>query len=172
MGAIRRAGPGDLGAIVEMRIEFERITRDSGSADEAERAAELAELLGPDLESGALVAWIAEEEGRAVGQAALRLAAAGAGGPSRAGVPEGGEAAREAELMNVYVRPAFRRRGLGASLVAAALAEARELGLCRITLQPTEDSRRIYERSGFRPERGRMALDLRNRPRRSFRPKL
>jgi len=127
-----------------MRIEFERITRDSGSADEAARRAELSVLLGPDLESGALLAWIAWEEGGAAGQAALRRAPA-----------------REGELMNVYVRPSFRRRGLGAALVRAALDEARALGLERVTLQPTDDSRRIYERAGFRPEGGRMLLDLR-----------
>jgi GNAT superfamily N-acetyltransferase len=143
-----------------MRIEFERITRDSGSADEAARRSELAALLGPDLASGALIAWIAEAEGRAAGQSALRLAqrrARGEAGP--------GAAALEAELMNVFVRPEFRRRGLGEALVAAALEEARAMGVGRITLQGTEDSRRIYERAGFRGRGGRMILDLRDRAR-------
>jgi GNAT superfamily N-acetyltransferase len=130
-----------------MRIEFERITLDSGSADEAARRSELAALLGPDLAAGALIAWIAEEEGRAAGQSALRLTPG------------------EGELMNVYVRPGFRRRGLGAALVAAALDEARALGLKRICLQGTEDSRRIYERAGFESRGGRMILDLRDRAR-------
>jgi GNAT superfamily N-acetyltransferase len=142
VASIRRARPEDLGEIVGMRIEFERITRDSDAMDEAARRAELAGLLGPDLASGALIAWIAEAEGRAAGQAALRLAR-GTG-----------------ELMNVYVRPGFRRRGVGAALVRAALDEARALGLGRITLQPTEDSRRIYEREGFAAEGRRMVLLL------------
>jgi len=157
--AIRRAGSGDLDAIVEMRIEFERITRDSGTMDEAARRAELSALLGPDLESGAFLAWIVEVEGRAVGQAALRLLS---GAPTPAGGGRSRADGREAELMNVYVRPTYRRLGLGTALVAAALGEARARLLDRITLQPTDDSRRIYERAGFRPEGGRMILDLRS----------
>jgi GNAT superfamily N-acetyltransferase len=129
--ALRRAGLRDLGAIVELRIEFERVTRDSGSMDEADRRSELRSLLGPDLASGLLAAWIAEEGGRAVGQAGLL---------SRG---------RVAELLNVYVEPAFRGRGLGTALVEAAIAEARSRGLKKIRLQPTDDGRPIYERSGF-----------------------
>lgn len=152
-----------------MRIEFERITRDSGSADEVARRSELAALLGPDLASGALIAWIAEAEGLAAGQSALRLTRYRAENGSRefafgeqrlAPGPAGRAAALEGELMNVYVRPEFRRRGVGAALVAAAIDEARALGLRRITLQGTEDSRRIYERAGFEGRGGRMVLDL------------
>jgi len=141
--------------MVELRVEFERITRDSGSADEAARGEELRSLLGPDLASGALMAWIAEEGGRAVGQSALRLAR---------GLP----ASPSGELLNVYVRTAFRGRGVGSALVRAALEEARALGIKRITLQPTEDSRRIYERAGFKAEGRQMILrplDLSGGPR-------
>lgn len=152
---VRRAGPSDLGAIVRMRIEFERITRDFLAMDEGARRDELKALLGPDLESGALVAWIAEAEDRAIGQAALR--AARPRGPHRLGQE------REAELFNVYVEPAFRRRGIGSALVAEALAEVRARGIGRVTLQPTEDSRRIYERAGFRGQGGRMILDASSR---------
>jgi GNAT superfamily N-acetyltransferase len=141
--SIRAAGPGDLEAIVAMRIEFERITRDSGSMDEGARRAELRGLLGPDLASGRLAAWIAEEGGRAVGQAGLRLVVGG-----------------EAELLNVYVEPGFRGRGIGTALVSAAIAEARARGAREVGLQPTEDSRRIYERSGFEAEGDSMVLRL------------
>jgi GNAT superfamily N-acetyltransferase len=129
--SIRRAGPSDLDAIVELRLEFERITRDSGSMDEAGRRSELRSLLGPDLASGVLAAWIAEEGGRSVGQAGLLIRG------------------RAAELLNVYVAPAFRGRGLGTALVEAAIAEARSRGLAAMRLQPTDEGRPIYERAGF-----------------------
>jgi GNAT superfamily N-acetyltransferase len=155
--SIRAAGPGDLEAIVAMRIEFERITRDSGSMDELSRRAELRGLLGPDLASGRLAAWIAEEGGRAVGQAGLRL-----GRRDSAPAPGGPAALRgAAELLNVYVEPGFRGRGIGTALVRAAIAEARARGAREVGLQPTEDSRRIYERSGFEAEGDRMVLRLR-----------
>jgi N-acetylglutamate synthase-like GNAT family acetyltransferase len=129
----RRAQAADLGTIVDLRIEFERITRDSGSLDEAARRAELRGLLGPDLESGALRAWLAEDAGAAVAQAALRLFSSG-----------------EGEILNVYTTPGYRRRGIGGRLVDAAIAEARALGLRRLTLQSTDDSRRLYKGRGFR----------------------
>ena len=139
---IRQAGPGDLEAIVSMRIEFERETRDSGSLDEEARRSELRFLFGRDLSCGVLVAWLAEEDGRPVAQVALRL-----NGDS-------------GELLNVYTAPAFRRRGLGSALVDMSLAEADKLGLRRVLLQPTEDSRRIYERRGFRGGSRSMSLVL------------
>jgi GNAT superfamily N-acetyltransferase len=141
---IRRAHGPDLASIIELRIEFERITRDSGSLDEGARRTQLSALLGPDLESGRLRCWMAEIFGCAVAQAALRL---------RRGAGSG-------EILNAFTEPAFRGRGIGSALVAAAIAEARRLGLASLILQPTEDSRRIYERMGFRADRGRMLLEL------------
>ncbi len=141
--AVRRAAASDLEAIVALRMAFERATRDSGSLDEAERRAEIASLLGPDLMAGRLLCWMAEEGGRAVAQAALRILGRG-----------------EGELLNVYTEPDCRGRGLGSSLVAAAVGEARSLGLSRLSLQPTEDSRRIYERAGFREAERGMVMDL------------
>jgi GNAT superfamily N-acetyltransferase len=140
---IRRAGPEDLARIVDLRMQFERITRDSGSLDEPARRAELGSLLGPDLAEGRLLAWIAEAGDRAVGQSGLLLRGA------------------EAELINVYVEPGSRGCGLGTALVEAAIAEARARSAPAVTLQPTEDSRRIYERAGFRAAGRRMVLRLR-----------
>jgi ribosomal protein S18 acetylase RimI-like enzyme len=65
----------------------------------------------------------------------------------------------EGELLNVYTIPAYRRRGLGSALVDLAIAEARALGLRRIRLQCTEDSRRIYESRGFRALQARRGAD-------------
>jgi GNAT superfamily N-acetyltransferase len=144
--SLRRASAADLASVVGLRIDFERITRDSGSLDEGARRSELESLLGPDIASGRLLAWLAEEGGRAVGQAALRLRPG-------AGAPEG-------ELLNVYTVPGRRGRGIGGALVALAVAEARRLGLSRLRLRPTEDSRRIYEREGFRAEGRDMVLGL------------
>src|SRR5208337_2843500 len=139
--AIRRAVASDLEAIVGLRLAFERITRDSGSLDEVSRRAELASLLGADMAEGNLVCWLAEDGGRAVAQAALRVR-------RRAGAAAGGLG----ELLNVYTDPSYRGRGIGSALVAEAVAEASAIGLGRVRLRPTDDSRRIYERAGFRAE--------------------
>jgi ribosomal protein S18 acetylase RimI-like enzyme len=139
---LRRAAESDLAAIIDLRIRFERITRDSGSFAEGERRAELSALLGPDLASSRLLCWLAEEGGRAIASAGLRF---------RDG---------EGEMLNVYTMASYRGRGIGSALVGAAIAEARERGLRRLRLQATEDSRRIYERAGFRAAGRGMILPL------------
>ncbi|MCB9787595.1 MAG: GNAT family N-acetyltransferase [Deltaproteobacteria bacterium] len=61
--------------------------------------------------------------------------------------------AHRAALWGMYVREAYRGRGLGAGLVAAALAHARTLaGVEQLVLSVSETApaaRRMYERAGF-----------------------
>jgi len=69
--------------------------------------------------------WLAEAEGRPVGFAAFR--------------PDW--------LDHLYVDPAWHGRGVGRSLLAAALKEHPDLNLW--TFQRNEKARRFYERRGF-----------------------
>lgn len=65
-------------------------------------------------------------------------------------VQQGG--GRCAEIESMYVDPALRSRGVGALLVAAAIARARSLGCYRIQLTSNKhrtDAHRFYERCGF-----------------------
>ena len=59
----------------------------------------------------------------------------------------------EIHINNLAIRPSFRRRGLGAALVKAVLAEAVSLGARRATLEvrgSNVTARQLYERHGFR----------------------
>ena len=76
----------------------------------------------------------------------------------RADVPE----------LSVCVLPGYRGAGLGAELMAAAVAEARRRDLPALSLSVEEGNpaRRLYERLGFRPaggaaQPGTLLLDLR-----------
>jgi ribosomal-protein-alanine N-acetyltransferase len=58
----------------------------------------------------------------------------------------------EIHINNVAVRPQFRGRGIGTALLHRVLAEARQLGAKRATLEvraSNEAARRLYERLGF-----------------------
>lgn len=58
----------------------------------------------------------------------------------------------EIHINNVAMRPDFRERGIGTALLRRVLAEARQLGARRATLEvraSNERARRLYERLGF-----------------------
>lgn len=57
---------------------------------------------------------------------------------------------RCAYLMNIYVREAFRRHGLGGAIVERLIDEARKTGCDKIYLETTSDGRPVYESLGFR----------------------
>ena len=54
-------------------------------------------------------------------------------------------------LLNVFVEPAYRKRGLASSLVQECLAEAHRLNLRVVALHSSDAGRPIYEALGFRP---------------------
>src|SRR5262249_24819182 len=66
----------------------------------------------------------------------------------------------EGYVMNVYVEPAWRRRGIASALMGAALDHARALGLGRVRLHATDDGRQTYARAGFLPREDGMELNL------------
>jgi len=58
-----------------------------------------------------------------------------------------------AEIKRMYVRPAFRRRGIGRALVQAAVEEMRAAGYLRLRLDSARfmtDAHSLYRAAGFR----------------------
>lgn len=65
-----------------------------------------------------------------------------------------------AHLMNVYTAPAYRRRGLARRLLATLQAMAAGRGVTEITLDATDEGRRLYESMGYRASDEAMYLDI------------
>jgi GNAT superfamily N-acetyltransferase len=141
----RRAHPSDSPALAEARLEFMRIVKDSGIADEGALRAELRSRFARELGSGSLVAWICLDAGRIVGTSGLAPAHAGGAGD-------------EALVFNMYTSEDHRRLGIGGELLRLSLEEGRALGFRRFRLQPTDDGIGLYRRAGFVGEGRDMVL--------------
>lgn len=122
-GSLRRAGPADLAGLTELWIEVTAhhahldplFTLRPGAEPEIRRLLD-AFVRDPDA---AIFAWQAEEE--LLGFCSVRIDRA----------PPILEETRRAEICDIGVRAAARRRGLGSALVAAALDWARDRGVAR-----------------------------------------
>jgi len=98
------------------------------------------------------VAFVGENGGHAVGMAWLGIITR-VPGPERF-------RRRSGVVQSVYVRPEARGLGLGAALVDAVVAHARDLGLDYLAVHPSELSYPVYERAGFALTRSVLELGL------------
>lgn len=139
---IRHATTDDARVIAEHRA---RMFEDTGRIDSVRAAAmveQLLPLLRPMLASGEYAGWLmAEEDGAVV---------AGAGVQIRTLLPRPEtDVTREALVVNVYVEPAYRRRGLARRLMEAILAWSREQRIERVSLHASVMGQPLYEALGF-----------------------
>jgi GNAT superfamily N-acetyltransferase len=91
--------------------------------------------------AGTHLPFVAEVDGRVVGSAWLLVAER---------VPGNGALDRRyGDVQSVMVRAEYRNRGVGAALMAAILAEARERGLLHVTVHSGRRAVDFYLRNGF-----------------------
>jgi len=134
---IRRLTPADAPAFRIVRLEGLRLHPTAFGADHAEEAAQPAAFFAERLTRGIVLGDFVEAE--LAGLAGLRL-------------PEGRKHAHDSHLWGVYVRPAFRGRGVSAALVEGVIGEARLAGRTWLKLSVEAGNlaaRRLYESHGF-----------------------
>jgi GNAT superfamily N-acetyltransferase len=146
---IRPADAADLGRVAEL-LSLGRIPGAPPREDAGDVGAYADALREIEAGDGALL--VAEVQGEVVGVCQLivfqHLQARGG---------------RCAEIESVHVHPEHRGRGIGAALMAAAVARARELGCYRVQLTSNRargDAHRFYERAGFTPTHVGFKLSL------------
>ncbi|HUZ95134.1 MAG TPA: GNAT family N-acetyltransferase [Edaphobacter sp.] len=139
----RLATEADAELISEQRCQM---FVDSGQGNEA-RLKDVADNFVPwvreRLIDGRYVGWLTAEDGRVV---------AGAGVLFMDFPPHwmDSEPVR-AYLLNVYVEPEFRGRGLARELLVMAVNDARQRGIKVVSLHASKFGRPLYERNGFEP---------------------
>lgn len=153
---VRPAVAADIPLIARHRAAM---FRDMGKLALQQRAVlerETVAYLASALPRGEYLAWIAEDSGAAI--------VGGAGAQLRPLLPrprpdsDDLELGPEAIVLNVYVEPDWRRRGVAAALLRALLDALDARGIRRVVLHASKEGRRLYERLGFVPT-NEMLLD-------------
>lgn len=110
------------------------------------------EWLAPRLADGRYFGWIVEEGGAPVaGLGMMEI-----DWPPH---PLHPREARRGYILNVYVEPGFRRRGLARLLMETAQEEARRRGIGYAILHATDQGRALYEALGW-TDTAEMALSI------------
>ena len=138
----KKAGIADLDTLVETRVEVLRAANKlDGSADMSEVESRSREYYKRAMSDGSHTAYLVFDGGQFIG----------AGGVSYYEVmptyhnPSG----KKAYIMNMYVRPEYRRRGIAIRTLDMLVSDARERGVELISLEATDMGKPLYERYGF-----------------------
>lgn len=147
----RSAGPDQIDELVRTRVEVLRAANrldDGVDLSEVERESRL--YYERALSDGTHVAYLACDGDRFVG----------AGGVSfyRVMPTVHNVTGKRAYIMNMYVRPEYRRRGIATAILRRLVDAARMWGAGQITLEATEAGRPLYARFGFVPAAHEMEL--------------
>jgi len=146
--AVRQAGADDIPVLARHRAAM---FRDMGklAADQDEPLQRTtASYLRNAMPRGEYLAWVAEDGEAVIGGAGVQL---------RPILPRPREGAGDLELgpeaivLNVYVEPVWRRRGVGEAVMRVLLDALSARGVRRVVLHASQDGRRLYERLGFVP---------------------
>lgn len=151
----RPATTGDLDLICRQRRDmFLDAGRPAGVLDEMARP--FREWLAPRLRSGDYFGWIAQQAGEAVGGLGMQVVdwAPGPNHPTQD---------RRGYILNVFVEPAHRGRGVAAALMQLATDEGRRRGLDFLTLNATDKGRPLYAKLGW-SQGNEMRLSLKQQP--------
>jgi ribosomal protein S18 acetylase RimI-like enzyme len=148
---VREATAADIPLLARHRAAMFQDMGSLAPGREQELTDATAEFLRQALPRGEYLGWVAETT------IAPREAVGGGGVQLRTILPrprprtDGIELGPEAIILNVYVEPAWRRRGVGEAVMRALLDSLAARGIRRIVLHASDDGRRLYERLGFAP---------------------
>lgn len=138
---IRRATMDDLEQVISLRIEFLSDCWQQDCSSDMALLASTREYVERNLPTHALRVWFAETGGEIITTGGMiffdRMPTVG------------NKIGREAYLLSVYTRPAWRGRGIANVMMREMIDHAWEAGVGRIFLHASDAGRPIYEKLGF-----------------------
>jgi RimJ/RimL family protein N-acetyltransferase len=148
---VREATIADISLLARHRGAMFRDMGRVGPDGEAELVRATADYFRDALPRGEYLGWVAHSTAsppEPVGGAGVQLRPIL---PRPGSADDGIELGPEAIVLNVYVEPAWRRRGVGEALMRSVLSALAERKIRRIVLHASDEGRRLYERLGFVP---------------------
>lgn len=143
---LRIADDADLDTVVALRLAFMgEVRRRPDLGEHAALAEATRGFVATQHDAGTMRTWLAETaDGTAVGITSVLLHA----------IPPLPEDLRphSGYVINVWVAPDHRRRGIARALLDRCIAEVDELGIRRLFLFATTQGRPLYEAAGFAPD--------------------
>lgn len=144
---VRPAGMDDLPALAHHRSAMFRDMRQLAPDSESSLTDATATYLRDAMPRGEYLAWVAQDvEGHVVGGAGVQL---------RPILPRPRPGSSDLEMgpeglvVNVYVEPPWRQRGVARALMTMLLGALATRGIRRIVLHASDEGRPLYERLGF-----------------------
>lgn len=149
---VRITGTEDCGQFVELRKEFLQSEIAKDNRDLTDFLEQTASYYKESLEQGEQDSCFAYVNGELAGCATICYLYV----LPTLDHPSG----KRAHLMNVYVRRTFRRCGVGTKMLEQLIMRAKQCGVTEISLDATEDGRKLYESYGFTDNKEGMVLAL------------
>jgi GNAT superfamily N-acetyltransferase len=150
---IRRAGLGDIEAMVRLRRDMQAELNEDGRGLSPDSVMAFnRDYFERQLPKEAFVAFVAASEGEIVATSGMVVYEA----PPTPGNPSG----VEGYIMNMYTLPKWRSHGLARRLLDCLTEYARGLGARRVWLRASAQGRRVYEPYGFAGDKNQMFLRL------------
>lgn len=154
MYTVRKAGLKDTQTVVKARLELLRATRSPGFQFPPDFGRVTEDYISRESQHGKMHSWVAEDlEGQCIGIISLLLW-------SRPSLPED-DRTIEACVVNAYVKPAHRRKGIGSRLLHECLTAAEELNIKLFVLRATDDGLPLYASRGFTRNDSLMECEVR-----------
>ena len=151
----RRANVDDIGILVDFIVRFlnELYNHPEDGETEIVRKA-LREYFSEAIPSDDFVALLAEYNGKIIGTSGMVVWQM----PARYG---GLESGKLGYILNLYIIPEARRKGICTRLLNELIKEAKSLGLTYLHLHASEDGINIYRKAGFaKPDQIELKLRL------------
>ncbi|MCL2773510.1 MAG: GNAT family N-acetyltransferase [Oscillospiraceae bacterium] len=102
------------------------------------------------LADDSFAAWLALDDDKIIATSGLSFSVV----PPSFRCPDG----RVAYIMNMFTFPDYRKQDIGSELFKRIVEEAKNRGYKKITLNATDMGRPLYEKYGFKDEKGDMAF--------------